>query len=737
MAFPEVGAGELPCWGGTQRLTRAGGVALALRMLVVGEAIDADATRAQRHRVPGRRSGAAVGASSPTRLAAGAPRAQAAAREAVHRGRDLTMADGHRLESDLNLLLSTTADRAEGIAAFFEKRPPRVPGRMSARPSSREPGVAVARRAGERALPTSLGVAGCSDADPRARRSACSRPPLLLRAADGWVHPGPPTAWADFAAWWRRSAHGPGEPSRRRCLGRGGRRRGGGVDAPGGGGAPRAGGAPTRVLSSSGATRRRRCSVVVLGSAWAAPLAGRALAELGADVVRVDAPGPARSVPAARRARARPGASSRSTSATPPTATPVREPARRADLARRRHHTACARATSGSTTSAARASSARRRVRATSDRPGYGLAAEARGGWAARHDPPRLGRVVGGRSGRRSARGAASSVDVLHAGRDRRTRACVAGRRGRAPARAGARAVADDRLHVAHARARDRDRVRPPADQHLRRRHPRRALRGAHRRSSPIPDVRVVAVHRRPAITSPPAPTSRSSAPRPRCSPMRDARWGRDVWGLLAGGPGADDRVDARQRGRVRLRARAAVRLPHRGRRLRGGAARGADRHDPGGRRERRRLPRVAGTSARWRRCSPASASRPPTRSRVASSTRWCRVPSSRARTDELVAADRRPTPAAVRAAKALGRGLRSTCRSPPGWRARPTSRLVAGRASYVVASADAYAAKVSSGRSLPARSRGVRPAPPPRALDDAERAVRPRLTEPASAATG
>jgi crotonobetainyl-CoA:carnitine CoA-transferase CaiB-like acyl-CoA transferase len=26
------------------------------------------------------------------------------------------------------------------------------------------------------------------------------------------------------------------------------------------------------------------------------------------------------------------------------------------------------------------------------DRPGYGLAAEARGGWAARHDPPRLGR---------------------------------------------------------------------------------------------------------------------------------------------------------------------------------------------------------------------------------------------------------------------------------------------------------------------------------------------------------
>ena len=43
MAFPEVGAGELPCWGGTQRLHARRGVALALRMLVVGDVVDADA----------------------------------------------------------------------------------------------------------------------------------------------------------------------------------------------------------------------------------------------------------------------------------------------------------------------------------------------------------------------------------------------------------------------------------------------------------------------------------------------------------------------------------------------------------------------------------------------------------------------------------------------------------------------------------------------------------------------
>jgi enoyl-CoA hydratase len=127
MAFPEVGMGTLPCWGGTQRLPRVAGVALALRMFVVGDEVDG-ATLA--------RAGVAVLAPDPRahaeelveRLAAGAPRAQAAAREAVVRGNDLTLADGHRLESDLNLLLSTTRDREEGIAAFFEKRAPKFEG---------------------------------------------------------------------------------------------------------------------------------------------------------------------------------------------------------------------------------------------------------------------------------------------------------------------------------------------------------------------------------------------------------------------------------------------------------------------------------------------------------------------------------------------------------------------------------------------------------------------------------
>ena len=57
-------------------------------------------------------------------LAALAPIASRYAKESVLKGMDMTLDQGMRLEMDLNLILQTTLDRAEGIASFLERREP-------------------------------------------------------------------------------------------------------------------------------------------------------------------------------------------------------------------------------------------------------------------------------------------------------------------------------------------------------------------------------------------------------------------------------------------------------------------------------------------------------------------------------------------------------------------------------------------------------------------------------------
>ena len=51
------------------------------------------------------------------------------AKEAVLKGIDMTIEQGMRLEMDLNLLLQTTEDRAEGLSSFMEKRTPKFTGK--------------------------------------------------------------------------------------------------------------------------------------------------------------------------------------------------------------------------------------------------------------------------------------------------------------------------------------------------------------------------------------------------------------------------------------------------------------------------------------------------------------------------------------------------------------------------------------------------------------------------------
>lgn len=118
----EVAQGRLPFWGGTQRLPRVIGQAGALRMILLGEPVLApDALRQGLvHEVVDSPLGRA--AEYTAEWLTRAPLALEYAKEAVRDGSELRLREGLALEADLNTLLQTSQDRAEGIAAFLGKR---------------------------------------------------------------------------------------------------------------------------------------------------------------------------------------------------------------------------------------------------------------------------------------------------------------------------------------------------------------------------------------------------------------------------------------------------------------------------------------------------------------------------------------------------------------------------------------------------------------------------------------
>lgn len=129
-ALSEVKRGIIPANGGTQRLPRQLPHAIAMELLLTGDAIDAPT--AERWGLVNRTVPAeqvmATALDFARRIAANAPLAVQAAKELALRGDELGLAAGLRFEQFVQQALQRTEDASEGRNAFAEKRDPRYTG---------------------------------------------------------------------------------------------------------------------------------------------------------------------------------------------------------------------------------------------------------------------------------------------------------------------------------------------------------------------------------------------------------------------------------------------------------------------------------------------------------------------------------------------------------------------------------------------------------------------------------
>ena len=131
LGFPEVSLGILPGMGGTQRLPRLVGPALAKELIFTGRRLNAEEARniGLVNRVVGQ--GEALGAAKElaAEIAANGPLAVRHAKAAANRSLDVDLVSGLEYEADQFALLFATEDAREGMGAFAEKRKPSFQGR--------------------------------------------------------------------------------------------------------------------------------------------------------------------------------------------------------------------------------------------------------------------------------------------------------------------------------------------------------------------------------------------------------------------------------------------------------------------------------------------------------------------------------------------------------------------------------------------------------------------------------
>ena len=129
--FSGLAKGTLPQDGGTQRLPRLVGPSWARDMLLTGRLVDA--AEALAIGLVNRVAKQAIGLDKmiseiAEQITGGSPIGARYAKEAVGKGMDLSLDQGLGLEADLNVILQSTSDRAEGLKSFIEKRGPKFTG---------------------------------------------------------------------------------------------------------------------------------------------------------------------------------------------------------------------------------------------------------------------------------------------------------------------------------------------------------------------------------------------------------------------------------------------------------------------------------------------------------------------------------------------------------------------------------------------------------------------------------
>jgi enoyl-CoA hydratase len=129
--FPEVSLGILPGMGGTQRLPRLIGGALAKELIFTGRRIGAEEAReiGLVNRVVPQGEALKVAREVAAEIAANAPLAVRHAKSATNRAMDVDLVSGLEYEADQFALLFATEDAREGMGAFAERRKPEFKGR--------------------------------------------------------------------------------------------------------------------------------------------------------------------------------------------------------------------------------------------------------------------------------------------------------------------------------------------------------------------------------------------------------------------------------------------------------------------------------------------------------------------------------------------------------------------------------------------------------------------------------